>query len=206
MSVTGPSWPSCFFRICPSSKSTLSASFRVIRSKLMLMIKPNIGFFQQSRDETQRQIIQSDQVSNSSEISFMSTLSAIFRKIHSKLNEICWWQSQRLFQQSRGRNSKINDPILSVFKLIRDFIYVHLTCKFQADFIKTEQVMLLINRGFFSNQRDVNLRLTILSVQVSNSTEILSMSTLSASFRQILSKLNKLCCWETGAFSAIKGM
>ena len=34
--------------------------------------------------------------------------------------------------------------------------------------------MLLRNRGFFSNQRDVNLRLIILSGQVPNSTEILS--------------------------------
>ena len=37
------------------------------------------------------------------------------------------------FQQSRGRNSKINDPIWPVCKLNQDFIRVHLICKFQED-------------------------------------------------------------------------
>ena len=33
---------------------------------------------------------------------------------------------------------KINDPIWPVFKLVRDFICVHLISKFQDDMIKTE--------------------------------------------------------------------
>ena len=41
------------------------------------------------------------------------------------------------------------------------------------------------NRGFFSNQGDATLRLKIRSGQFSNPTEISSMSTLSASFRNI---------------------
>ena len=47
------------------------------------------------------------QISNSSEISTMSTVPANFRKIRTKLNELCWWQNQiqALYQQSRGCNS-----------------------------------------------------------------------------------------------------
>ena len=43
------------------------------------------------------------------------------------------------------------------FEFIKDFIHVHLICKFQDDLIKTEQVMLMIkyNKGFFINQGDV---------------------------------------------------
>ena len=47
------------------------------------------------------------------------------------------------FQQSRGCNSKITDLIWPVFKLVSDFIHVHLICKFQADPIKTKQVTLM---------------------------------------------------------------
>ena len=61
---------------------------------------------------------------------------------------------QRLFQQTRGCNFKINDLIWPVFELTRDFIDVYLICKFCEDLIKTELVMLMTksNRGFFSNQ------------------------------------------------------
>ena len=81
----------------------------------------------------------SGQFSNSSEILSMSMLSPTFRKIRSKLNKLCSWQSQRLFQQSRGRNSRFNYQIWPVFKLIWDFIHVYLICKFQKDLIKTKR-------------------------------------------------------------------
>ena len=51
--------------------------------------------------------------------------------------------TQRLFQQSRECNSKINDLIWPVFELVRDFIHVHLKCKFQERLIKTEGVMVM---------------------------------------------------------------
>ena len=101
---------------------------------------------------------------------------------------------QVLFQQSREHNSKIYDPIWPVFKLAQDFIHVPLIIKFQEDPIKTEWVMLMTktNRGFFSNQGCVTFRLIIWSGQFSNLYEISSMSTLSVSFRNFQSKLNKL--------------
>ena len=90
---------------------------------------------------------------------------------------------QRLFEQSSGRNSKTNKLIWTVCDIFRDFIHVHLIHKFQKDLIKTERVMLIAksNRG---NQGDITLRLISQSGQVSSSSEISAMSTLSASFRK----------------------
>ena len=115
---------------------------------------------------------------NSSKISSASTLSASFMKIWLKLNESCWSQSkQRLFQQSKCYNSKINDPICPGFDLIWNFIPVKLICKFQEDPIKTIWATLMkkSNRGFFSNQEDTTLRLMIRSGQFSNSFAISSI-------------------------------
>ena len=85
------------------------------------------------------------------------------RKIQSKLKKLFWWQSQTeaFFHQSRGYNSKTNYPIWLGFELVRVFIHVHLICKFQEDPIKTEQVMMMTksNRGFFSNQKNVILKI-----------------------------------------------
>ena len=57
----------------------------------------------------------------------------------------------------KGRSSNINNLIWTVLEFIQDFIYVHLTCKFQDDPIKTKRVMLMIksNIVFFNNQRNV---------------------------------------------------
>ena len=152
---------------------------------------------------------------------------------------------QRLFQQSRGCNSKINDPIWHGFEIIRYFITVHLSiCKFQENPIKTECLMLMTkskafsainlasfpkpsgvqpcppypqvsgrsNRNwmsyaddkvkqrlfffFFNNQGDISLGLMIRSCQFLNLFKISAMSTLSASFRKIQSKLQTVlrCC------------
>ena len=98
---------------------------------------------------------------------------------------------ERHCQQSKGCNSKINDPIQTVFELIWDFIHVPLNCKFHEDPIKTEQVMLMLksNRDFFSNHGDVTLGIMIWSGQVSNSSENSSLSALSASFKKILNEI-----------------
>ena len=55
-------------------------------------------------------------------------LYGMFRKVWSKLKV-----ENRHFQQSSGRNSKINDLMGTVFKFIQDFIHAHLICKFQDD-------------------------------------------------------------------------
>ena len=60
------------------------------------------------------------------------------------------------FQQSRGCNSKINDQTSPVFELIKDFIHVHLICKFQEDLIIIEQVMLMTN---FQQSRNITQKI-----------------------------------------------
>ena len=75
--------------------------------------------------------------------------------------------NRSFFQQSNGRNFKINDRIWQLFELVQDFIHIHIITKFQEYPVKTEGVIVIItsNRGFFSNQGDVTLRLTIRSGQ-----------------------------------------
>ena len=132
-------------------------------------------------------------------------------QVSTSFNENCRFRKvkQRFLQQSKGCNSKINDPIWLVFKFMWDFIHAHLIWKCQEKLIKTEWVMLMSmsNRGFFSNQEDITLKLRIQSGQFFNLSEILSMSTLSASFRKIWSKLNKLLGWQsqTEAFFSNQG-
>ena len=89
-------------------------------------------------------------------------------------------KSNRGFFNNQGDVTQINDSILPVFKLVQDFIHVHIITKLHEHLIKTERVIVMTksNRGFFSNQGDLNLRLTIGSGQYTNLTEILSMSTL----------------------------
>ena len=105
---------------------------------------------------------------------------------------------QRFFQQPKGRYSKIHYPIWPNFGLVRYFIPVHLICKFHEHQINNKWVTLMTksNRSFFSNQDDVTLWLMIRSGQFSNLTELSSMSTLSASFRNIWSKLKELWWWQ----------
>ena len=70
------------------------------------------------------------------------------------------WKSQtEAFQQSRGRNFKINDPLWPGFELTWNFIHFHFICKVQENPIKTEYAEDNVKqRLFFRNQRDVTLR------------------------------------------------
>ena len=78
-----------------------------------------------------------------------------------------------------------NVPVWPVFILIWDFIHVHLFAGFRK--IKPEWVVLIkkSNRGFFNNQGDVTLKINDPICPVFELFEISSMSTLSASFRNI---------------------
>ena len=103
----------------------------------------------------------------------------------------------RLFLQSKEHTckSKTNDPIWPGFKLVWYSIHVHFICKLQEDLIKTEGVMLMTksNRLFsaISGRNSVNDPLWSGFKFI----EISSMSPLSASFRQLQSKLNELSWW-----------
>ena len=71
------------------------------------------------------------------------------------------YADDRGFFSNQGRNSKMNDPILPEYKLVRDSVRVPLICKFQQDPMKPDRVMPMIkwDRGFLSNQGDLTLRL-----------------------------------------------
>ena len=114
---------------------------------LMQMTKSNRGFFSNHGDIPLGIMIWSSQFSNLSETSSMSTLSANFWNIQSKLNELCWWQSQT-----------------------EAFLAIKVTYLYQR---------VIIRSGPFSNLAKIS-----------------SMSTLSASFRNILSKLKELWWWQ----------
>ena len=118
----------------------------------------------------------------------MSTFSA-FQKDPIKTERVMLMKkSNRGFFSNLGDVFTINNSIWPVFNLIRNFIYVHLICKFHEDPIRIRRAMLMAktNRGFFGNQ-DLKIR----SSQFSNSSEISSMSILSSSFRKVHSKLNE---------------
>ena len=60
----------------------------------------------------------------------------------------------RLFQESRDRNTKTNNQYWTVFEMNQDFIQIHLICKFQDHAVKTDQVMLIKKSdiSYFINQ------------------------------------------------------
>ena len=65
---------------------------------------------------------------------------------------------QRLLQQSRECNCKINNSIWPIFELVPDFIQAHLICKFQEHPVTTDwDVDDNVKQSYFSKQGDVTL-------------------------------------------------
>ena len=85
-------------------------------------------------------------------------------------------------------------------------MHVIVICKFYEDPTKNEEATLFTRSimATFENQGDVTLPLLVRSNPFSNSSEILSMSFLSASFMKVLQKVKKLRCSQ--AFSHSKPM
>ena len=70
----------------------------------------------------------------------MSRLSASFIKIWLKLTRLCSGQGQMWrFRHSRANNSKVTHLIWPEFELIWHFMPVLVTCKFEDDWIKSEE-------------------------------------------------------------------
>ena len=116
------------------------------------------------------------------------------------------------FSNNQGDVAQTNDLLWWSFKLIQDFIHVHLSANFKL--IKTEWVMLMTesNRGFFSNQEDETLRFMTQSGQFLNPPETSPTWNfihvhLICKF-QTGSKLKEFWWWQsqTEAFAANKEM
>ena len=80
----------------------------------------------------------------------------------------------RHFQQSRECISEMNESVWPVFKLMRDYINVQLTCKFKKDPIKNERVTLMTKskKCLFSNLGDVTYKINDPIWQFSKSFQI----------------------------------
>ena len=82
---------------------------------------------------TPKWLIRSDPNSNSFELLCLSSLPASLRKFQSKVTEKSW--RHHFFHRSRTCNSKMTCQIWPKFELVRDFMSVLVTCKFDEDWI-----------------------------------------------------------------------
>ena len=88
---------------------------------------------------THKYLVESCQISNPSEILWVSLLPARMKKIQSKMKALEWSQHYSLiFRRSWAANSKDSDGILPKFKLIRAYIVGLVTCKNEEDPSKNE--------------------------------------------------------------------
>ena len=82
---------------------------------------------------TPKWIIRSGPNSNWFKLLCLSSLPASLTKIQSKVTEKSW--RHHLFHRSRAHNSKITGQIRQKFILLRDFMPVLFSCKFEEDWI-----------------------------------------------------------------------
>ena len=99
-------------------------------------------------------------------------------------------------RRSRAANSAVLSPIWPNFELVRDVIYVLVTCKYEEDPIKNEGARVVTT--LYSNFSDAQGQITLVLVSVSgrnlNSSKLSCMSLLPARMRMIDSKIKELEC------------
>ena len=95
----------------------------------------------------------------------------------------------------RAANSVVLGPIWPNFKLIRDVMYVLVTCKYKEDPIKNEgaRVVTTLYRNFSDAQGQITLVLVSVSGPNLNSSKLSCMSSLPARMRMIDSKMELEC-------------
>ena len=88
-----------------------------------------------------------------------------------------------MFPGSRASNSEVNDLTWPKFQLVRDFMPLLDTCKFEEVVIKTQEAMprTMSNMFFIITQGQVTLRGVVQMTEISNLSEILCLSLLSGS-------------------------
>ena len=146
-------------------------------------------------------IVWSGRNSNSSEILWLPLLPASMRNIRSKIKSLSIGQHFHHYKymganlrHSRASNTEVNSLIWPKFKLIREFMAVLITCKFDEDPIKIECTTdrTMSNMGFLSTQGQVTLTWIVWCSWKSNSSEILWLSSLPARLTKIGSKVKSL--------------
>ena len=117
------------------------------------------------------------------------------------------------FRHSRARNPEVNSLIWPKFELIREFMVVLATCKFDEDPIKTESTIdrTRPNMGFFGSQGQVTQLKSLIWPKFALIRAFMAVLVtcrfLPASLMNIRSKLNALSIrqGQIWAFSALKG-
>ena len=142
----------------------------------------------------------------------MSSLPARMRMIESKMKELecsqdfSHYKSMGIFQDAQGQLTVVLGPIWQNFKLVRDVMYVLVTCKYEKDPIKNEGARVVTT--LYSNFSDAQGQITLVLVSVSgpnlNSSKLSFMSSLPARMRMIDSKMKELDCSQD--FSHNKSM
>ena len=100
----------------------------------------SMGIFSDAQGQvTHKSLIRSCQISNPSEILWVSLLLARMKKIQLKMKALEWSQHHSLiFQTLRAANSEVSDGILTKFKPIQAFIVDLVTCKNEKDPLENE--------------------------------------------------------------------
>ena len=94
---------------------------------------------------TPKLVVWSGPKSNSFELLCLSWLPATLMMIRSKMIELAWRQHfpivsvWKIFRRSRAANSVVSGPIWPKFELVRDFMHVLVTCKYETDRIKSNR-------------------------------------------------------------------
>ena len=90
------------------------------------------GYFLDAQGQlTQQSVVRSGRNSKSSEILWMSSLPTNLKWILSIATEKKW--QHRFFRHSRAANSQVSSRIWPKFELIKAFMHVLNTCKYQKD-------------------------------------------------------------------------
>ena len=134
----------------------------------------------------------------------MSSLPARMRMIDSKMKELeC---SQDFSNYKSMGIFPVLGPIWPNFELVRDFMVVLVTCKYEEDLIKNRGagVFTTLYINFSDAQGQITLELVAVSGQNLNSSKLSCMSSLPARMRMIDSKMKKLECSQD--FSHYKSM
>ena len=142
----------------------------------------------------------------------MSTLPARMRMIESKMKELECSQDFSNYKSGdfsrcpRAANSVVLSLIWPNFKLVRDVMYVLVTCKYEEDPIKNKgaRVVTTLYRNFSDVQGQITLVLVSVSGPNLNSSKLSCMSSLPARIRMIDSKMKELECSQD--FSHNKSM
>ena len=143
----------------------------------------SMGIFLDAQGQlTPQPLVRSGQISNSVETLWLSYLPAKMKKIRSinRGARVFTTLYKKKFRCARADNSAVLGPILPNFELVRDVMNVLVTCKYEEDPIKNEELECLQNFSHYKSMGifpDAQGQLTpqslVRSGRISNSSEML---------------------------------